>query len=255
MANAAEAMTTAGILRIGLSNEVVADGADGQLPAGRYVKLTIADSGEGISPEVLPRIFDPYFSTRKNGSGLGLATVYSIVRKHHGRIEVDSKIGRGTTFTVWIPVGDVRETLPSATAPSRAVIRVEKSARVLVMDDEESIRAIAGTILQRIGLDPVVVADGGDAVREFSVAQHEGRPFELVVLDLTIPGGMGGKEAMELIRKLDADVPAIVSSGYSSDPVLANFEAYGFQAIVPKPYEISQLTEVIDRLLASRAEK
>ncbi len=123
------------------------------------------------------------------------------------------------------------------------------------MDDEESIRAIAGTILQRIGLDPVVVADGGDAVREFSVAQHEGRPFELVVLDLTIPGGMGGREAMELIRKLDADVPAIVSSGYSSDPVLANFEAYGFQAIVPKPYEISQLTEVIDRLLTSRAEE
>jgi two-component system, cell cycle sensor histidine kinase and response regulator CckA len=254
VANAVEAMTSGGLLRIGLSNERIAAGADGGLAAGRYVKLTLADSGEGISPEVLPRIFDPYFTTRKKGSGLGLATVYSIVRKHHGRIDVDSKVGRGTTFILWLPVGDVQESETPVRSASHPVAKLEKSARVLLMDDEESIRTIAGTILQRIGLEPVSVTDGGAAVREFSLAQHNGRPFELVILDLTIPGGMGGREAMELIRKLDADVPAIVSSGYSSDPVLANFEAYGFQAIVPKPYEISQLTEVVQKLLANRAE-
>jgi signal transduction histidine kinase/CheY-like chemotaxis protein len=253
--NAVEAMTSGGLLRIGLSNERIAAGADGGLAAGRYVKLTLADSGEGISPEVLPRIFDPYFTTRKKGSGLGLATVYSIVRKHHGRIDVDSKVGRGTTFILWLPVGDVQESETPVRVASQPVARLEKSARVLLMDDEESIRTIAETILQRIGLEPVSVTDGGAAVREFSLAQHNGQPFELVILDLTIPGGMGGREAMELIRKLDADVPAIVSSGYSSDPVLANFEAYGFQAIVPKPYEISQLTEVIQKLLANRLVK
>ena len=249
--NAVQAMPEGGTLRITLHNQVLGAGAKSALAAGPYVKLSVIDSGQGIAEEVLPRIFDPYFSTRKTGSGMGLATVYSIVTKHAGCVEVESKVGHGTTFNLWLPASDVS---PGST-PKADVLAPEtqmppgRRARVLLMDDEESIRQIGKLALGRIGVDVVAVPDGGAALREFSVAQHDGVPFDLIILDLTVPGGMGGREAMELIRRLDLNVPAIVSSGYSSDPVLANFQAYGFQASVPKPYEVSQLIAMVQRLL------
>jgi signal transduction histidine kinase/CheY-like chemotaxis protein len=247
--NAVQAMPRGGILRIALNNDVIESGAKGSLEAGRYVKLAIADSGDGISEDVIPHIFDPYFSTRKTSSGLGLATVYSIVTKHRGQIEVASAPGRGTTFSVWLPAAELpKEEAPPAEAQA-SVLVLSKTSRILLMDDEESIREIGAAILRRMGLEPVVISDGAEAVREFKTAQQNGLPFALVILDLTIPGGMGGKEAMGLIRKLDPDVPAIVSSGYSIDPVLENFAAYGFQAMVPKPYEVSELARVVNRLL------
>ena len=249
--NAVQAMPHGGVIRVSLSNEEIAAGAKAGLAAGRYVRLAIADPGQGISPDILPRIFDPYFSTKKSGSGLGLATVYSIVRKHKGRIEVDSTPGRGATFILWLPAAGSRPPQPSAAPapPPTASASPIKPARVLLMDDEESIRRLGTALLQRIGLEPTTVADGAEAVRVFSEAHDARRPFELVILDLTIPGGMGGKEAMDLIRTIDPAVPAIVSSGYSSDPVLADFRSYGFQAMVAKPYEISQLTGAVKQLL------
>jgi signal transduction histidine kinase/CheY-like chemotaxis protein len=250
--NAVEAMPRGGVIRIALSNEEITAGAAPPLAAGRYVKLVIADSGEGIPPDVLPRIFDPYFSTKRTGGGLGLAIVYSIVKRHQGHIAAASPPGQGATFTLWLPAA---ETPPSA-APSPAIPAAarppSKPARVLLMDDEESIRKLGIQLLQRMGLEVTEAADGAAALREFRDAWSGGRPFDLLILDLTIPGGMGGKETLAALRQVDAQVPAIVSSGYSNDPVMAEYRRYGFQAMVPKPYEIRAFSETVGYLLAHR---
>jgi signal transduction histidine kinase/CheY-like chemotaxis protein len=249
--NAVQAMPDGGVIRVSLSNDEIVPGAKAGLAAGRYVRLVIADSGEGIRPEILPQIFDPYFSTKKAGSGLGLATVYSIVKRHQGHIEVDSTPGHGATFTLWLPAADTPPPEPSAPVPVEAVAPM-RTARVLLMDDEESIRLLGAVLLQRMGLEVTTVAEGSAAMREFSDARDAGRPFDLVILDLTIPGGMGGLETMEAIRRMDARVPAIVSSGYSNDAVLADFRRFGFQAMVAKPYEIDQLVGAVKQVLAQR---
>jgi signal transduction histidine kinase len=249
--NAVEAMPRGGVIRISLSNVDIAPGSNPALVAGRHVRMVIADSGSGIKPEILPRIFDPYFSTKKIGGGLGLATVYSIVKRHDGRIEAESIPGRGASFTVWLPACDTATRLPPPPAQAAApTVLSMRPARVLLMDDEESVLLLGVTLLQRMGLKTTAVSDGASAVKAFGAARVAGQPFDLVILDLTIPGGMGGREVMEELRKMDPRVPAIVSSGYSQDPVLADFASYGFQAIVPKPYEVSLLTETVRRLLA-----
>jgi len=252
--NAAQAMPAGGVVRITLGNETVGAGFRAALAPGRYVRLAMADSGEGISPEILPRIFDPYFSTKRAGSGLGLATVYSIVKKHLGDIEVTSALGLGTTFTVWLPAAEPDSAASQAAAAANAdPLRPGRPARVLMMDDDESIRMMGGTLLRRMGLEATLVADGAEAVREFNDAKGAGRPFELLILDLTIPGGMGGRTTIDAIRKIDPSVPAIVSSGYSNDPVLADFTNFGFQAMVPKPYDVKQLASTIRELLSKGA--
>jgi CheY-like chemotaxis protein len=251
--NAVQAMPGGGTIRVVLSNVEVPDGSFA--PArGSYVKLTVTDAGEGIPPEALPRIFDPFFSTRNSSGGLGLATAYSIVKKHGGHIEAHSTVGHGATFTVWLPIAlttekpvvlPISEIKPAAAAPAADA----SPARVLLMDDEDSIRRLGSMLLQRMGLEPTTVADGASALKELEAAQIAGRPFSLLILDLTIPGGMGGKDTIEAIRKMGAQVPAIVCSGYSRDPVLADFTAYGFQAMIAKPYQVSHLTETIQRFL------
>jgi CheY-like chemotaxis protein len=214
------------------------------LPAGRYVVLQFADTGCGIAPENLARIFEPYFSTKTQGSGLGLATVYSVVTKHHGHVEVKSTVGTGTTFTVWLPAV-AEATTPAPVEPPTA----PAAARVLLMDDEPSIRALARTVLKRAGCDVTAVAEGAAAVNEYSAALAAGRPFQVVILDLTVPGGMGGAETMRRLQAMDPGVCAIVSSGYSSDPVMANYQEHGFRARVPKPYQASDLVQAVKRLL------
>jgi len=252
--NAVQAMPNGGIIRISLRNEVVGPGFRAGLSPGRYVRLAIADSGAGISPDILPRIFEPYFTTKRVGSGLGLATVYSIVRKHQGHIEVTSARGKGTTFTLWLPAADPSSAVePAPESGAASPLEPGKTARVLLMDDEESIRRLGGSLLEHMGLDATLVADGAEAVRQFEDARGAGRPIDLLILDLTIPGAMGGKATIEAIRKVDPRVPAIVSSGYSNDPVLADFKRYGFQAMVPKPYDVTLLATTIRELLARRS--
>jgi signal transduction histidine kinase/CheY-like chemotaxis protein len=251
--NAVEAMPNGGVIRISLANEEVAAGAHSSLAAGRYVRMAIADTGKGIKPEILSRVFDPYFSTKEVGGGLGLATVYSIVKRHGGWIEVESTQGHGAIFTLWLPASNAAvQMLPPPVPTAAPAVLSMRTARVLLMDDEDGVRRLGETLLLRMGLKPVTVSDGAAAVEVFIAARKAGQPFGLVILDLTIPGGMGGREAMERIRELDPQVPAIVSSGYSNDPVLADFGRYGFQAVVPKPYEVSQLGETVKRLLAQR---
>jgi signal transduction histidine kinase/ActR/RegA family two-component response regulator len=252
--NAVEAMPDGGAIRISLANEEIQSGATSPLAAGRYVRVAVSDSGRGIQPEILPRVFDPYFSTKEVGGGLGLATVYSIIKRHDGRIVAESVPGHGATFTFWLPAGEDAEPapLPQAAEPVPSAVPA-RAARVLLMDDEEGVRRLGAVLLQRMGMKPTTVNDGAAAVKEFGAARSAGQPFDLVILDLTVPGGMGGRETLARIRELDSNVPAIVSSGYSNDPVLADFARHGFQATVPKPYEVSQLMETVKRLLARRS--
>jgi len=244
--NAIQAMPEGGVIIISLRNSDLPAATVAELPAGRYIQLTIADNGRGIPPEIRSRIFEPYFTTKSTGNGLGLATVHSIVRKHQGQIEVDSAVGKGTTFTLWLPAAESRPApapaLSAETAPTF-------SGRILFMDDEPPIRQTASLLFKRLGLDIVCVEHGEAAIREYTAAKAGGRPFAAVILDLTIPGGMGGAETMTKLRELDPQVCGIVSSGYSGDPVLANYRQHGFQAIIRKPYEALEVAAVLAQVL------
>lgn len=247
--NAMHAMPTGGVVRIALRNEKISTSSGGTLPAGRYLHLSIQDSGTGISPQHLARIFDPYFTTKQQGSGLGLATVYSIIRKHGGNIDVESELGRGTTFHIRLPAAE-RETSPAAVEPA-PLPRLQ--GRALVMDDEAPVREMAASMLRRLGLEVTTTVDGCEVVRAYSEALSMGERYSLVILDLTVPGAMGGKEALTELLKLDPEVCAVVSSGYSNDPVMAHYREHGFRARVPKPYEFDQFARTIAEIDAPRS--
>jgi signal transduction histidine kinase/CheY-like chemotaxis protein len=246
--NAMQAMPGGGIVRLSLHNTPVTEAEALPIPPGPYLMLAIADSGTGIAPELRPRIFEPYFTTKKTGHGLGLATVYSIVKKHVGHIAVESTLGEGTTFRLWLPAADApapaAATTPAAPAPLQG--------RVLLMDDEASVRRIGGAMLRKLGLEVDEAAEGREAVRVFGAARGSGRPFALVILDLTVPGGMGGKDTAEALRQLDPAVRLIVSSGYSNDPIMASYREHGFQGCIPKPYGFEQFAREVSDVLATR---
>jgi signal transduction histidine kinase/CheY-like chemotaxis protein len=271
-------MPEGGRLEIELGNDaVMADDATGIAP-GRYLRLIIRDHGHGISAEDIPRIFDPYFSIQSQIGSLGLATAYSILKRHGGRIVVDSTVGRGSCFRVWLPA--VRAGARPAARAVPAVERSEKrlpakaavaaaapvgevpvapgpavkgAVRVLVMDDEGPILRLAQTVLQRAGYDVTAVGDGAEAVREYVQARERGAGFALVILDLTVPGGMGGREALEELHRIDPAVRAIVSSGYSNDPSPAGQREPAFAAVVPKPYEGAALVATVRAVLGGSA--
>ncbi len=247
--NAVQAMHGGGVVRLVARNVRVAALELPPLAPGAYVHIAVADTGVGIKPEHLDRVFEPYFTTKQTGSGLGLATVYSIVRKHKGHIRVESALGSGTTFHVYLPAAE--HAVPAAEAAVPAVAGAVRG-RVLFMDDEAPIRQLATTLLRRLGCEVEVTADGQAAVDRFLTEREAGRPFDVVVMDLTVPGGRGGLEALERMRALDPRVTAIVSSGYSSDPVLANYRDYGFRGRVAKPYALAEFGRVLREVLGAR---
>ncbi len=246
--NAVQAMPQGLVVVVRAENRQLTGNTNPPLPAGRYVKLSVEDTGVGIPSEHLGKIFDPYFTTKQSGSGLGLATVYSIVKKHQGHIEVDSQLGLGTKFHIWLPAAEAR----AAPTPVQRADGDIAGARILFMDDEESIRAMAAIFIKRLGGEIEVAEDGAQAVEKFLQARAAGRPFDAVIMDLTVPGRMGGREAMQRLLDLDPRVKAIVSSGYSRDPVMANHKAHGFKGILPKPYGLDQMRAALDTVLQGR---
>jgi len=244
--NAIQAMPAGGTIRLSGANEIIAGLNRPGLVPGRYVQIAIADTGEGIRPENLAKIFDPYFTTKKSGTGLGLAAVYSIIKKHRGHIEVESTVGRGTVFRLWLPAAD---NVPVQAAAPVVPMTGKFAGRVLFMDDEEIIRRMAVMMLERLGFTVECAEDGNEAVARFRAAHVGGKSFSLVIMDLTVPGGMGGREAIDRLKDIDPAVKAIVSSGYSSDPVLANYRAHGFCGVVAKPYRMEDFIQVLREAL------
>jgi CheY-like chemotaxis protein len=245
--NAKQAMPDGGTLDVRVENCAAAADHMTALAPGRYVRITIEDRGVGIAPEHLPKIFDPYFTTKPAGTGLGLATAYSIVSNHGGGIAVDSQPGRGTVFSVYLPASD-KEASRGRTR-DRA-LRAGRG-RILVMDDEPMVREVVGMMLRHIGYDVDLAAEGAAAVSLYQSARRSGRPFDAVIMDLTVAGGMGGKEAVRNILEVDPHAKVIVSSGYSNDPILSKFGEYGFKGMVAKPYEIEELARIVRNVLES----
>lgn len=243
--NADQAMPEGGVIQILAQNSILKNNNRLSLKAGQYVRLSIQDKGVGIPKDHLVKIFDPYFTTKQKGSGLGLAVAYSIINKHNGAIEVESELGMGTIFNVYLPSLIKEE--PQA-RPSEAPLFKGKG-RILVMDDEELVRNIVERLINLMGYEVSIARDGKEAIEIYKKAKCLNEPFNAVIMDLTVPGGMGGKEAIEILLEVDPDVKAIVSSGYSNDPVIANYKQYGFRGAIKKPYRIQEMSEVLQLVM------
>ncbi len=249
--NASQVMSPGGTLRIEMGNRRLEPEEVGLLPAGPYVRIDVADSGPGIPPDLMGKIFDPYFTTKPGGGGLGLPICHSIVERHGGHLGVVSPPGRGTIFTLWLPA--LPEHRAADPAPPPKAPGPPRGRRVLILDDEELILSMATTMLTRMGCECVGTRDGDEAVALVESALREGKPFALVILDLTIPGGPPGEVIMARMRLVDPDILGIVSSGYSEHRIMSDHRQYGFAAMLPKPYRLADLTEIINRLIPADA--
>lgn len=238
--NAQQAMPFGGTVKIAAENI--------EKSTGRYVQIRVEDEGTGIAPQNLEKIFDPYFTTKEEGSGLGLATVYSIINKHHGTISVKSELGKRTIFTMHLLAIDK----PLETAQPKQVDPIEAqsipASYVLVLDDDELVRDILGMMLKQLGCEVVFAEEGREAILKYQEAYLSGKPFDFALFDLTIPGGMGGHEATQEILIIDPQAKVIVSSGYATDPIMADYQAYGFRARLSKPYSFAELRKKVQEV-------
>ena len=248
--NARQAMPDGGRLHVILENAVLPEAAIPGLRPGNYVKILVRDEGAGIAPEHLARIFEPYFTTKPTGSGVGLATAYSIIRKHGGHLGVVSEPGKGAAFTLYLPAS-------GAPAPQRGEsVRtgtefppLDRPVRILVMDDEEALCSVIARMLNPLGYSVAVSPGGREALAIYKQAMDAGMSFDVVVMDLTIPGGMGGKDAVKALLAVDPRARVIVSSGYADDPVMASYAEYGFKGLLVKPYTQNELKAVLEQVL------
>jgi two-component system cell cycle sensor histidine kinase/response regulator CckA len=252
--NAVQAMPKGGIIDVQAENLTLIEPRDlPSLGPGNYVKISVEDDGMGIAPEHVNKIFDPFFSTKQNGSGLGLATSYSIIKKHGGHISVDSVRGVGSVFRLYLPavLRQPEAEPPVAPPPSAPSAPGRKGGRVLVMDDEPAVRELAQAMLTHLGCEMASAPHGAAAVESFRQAREQGRPFDAVILDLTVPGGMGGEQTIGLLRQIDPQVKAIVSSGYSNNPIMSHYRERGFSGVLTKPYQLEQMAAALNGLLPS----
>jgi len=260
--NARQAMPEGGNIRVWAENINIAEKNPLPLQEGRYVKITIEDNGEGISQKNLQKIFDPYFTTKKSGSGLGLATTYSIIKKHDGHITVESKIGVSTTFHMYLPASQKE-------IPKQSVLRKAEDAilepvkgededkpvisrgKILLMEDEYVIRTILCKQLRGLKYEVEAVEEGSEAIRLYESENGKGKPFDAVIMDLTISGGLGGKETIKRLLEIDPDAKAIVVSGYANDPIMANYKEYGFRGVLAKPHELHELDVTLQKVITN----
>ena len=216
------------------------------LKEGNYVKIAIKDEGCGIPRKIIGKIFDPYFTTKEKGTGLGLTTAYSITQKHGGYIDAESRVGKGSTFTLYLPASSAQ----SETEEEKKCTALNGTGRVMIMDDDAIVRTVVEKLLKRAGFRVNGVQNGVQAMKLYKDASESGDPFSLVIMDLTIPGGMGGKDAVKKLREFDPEARVIVFSGYSNDPILANYKEYGFDGVLKKPFSTKELTCVINKVLS-----
>lgn len=243
LTNAEQAMPHGGLVRITARNRVYDPRVDAQMKFANYVELTITDQGEGIAEEHLSKIFDPYFTTRQKGGGLGLTIAYSIVKNHKGVLTVESTPGTGTSVSVQVP---------AALKPRREAGKIglfKARGKVLVMDDEEIVRDVVSEMLEFIGFAVEVVADGAAAVERYEAALKSDAPFDVVIMDLIVPEGLGGKDAVKQLLEVDPKAKVIVSSGYSNDPIMSKHEEYGFKGVAIKPFKIEDLSRTLQEVI------
>jgi len=247
--NASEAMPEGGLIGIKAENVSISSNHEFLPAAGGYVKITIRDQGCGIPEPVLGRIFDPYFTTKclknEKAMGMGLAMSYSIIKNHKGHITVESTEGVGTTFSLYLPASE--KSLPPDIPQDAA--KTENRGRILFMDDEKMIRDVTGALLTHMGYDVSCVGDGVEVIELYQKAKKENNPFAGVILDLTIPGGMGGRQTMQKLLELDPGIKVIISSGYGNNPLIQDFREYGFKGAITKPYKIEELDDTLQRTL------
>jgi signal transduction histidine kinase/CheY-like chemotaxis protein len=241
--NARQAMPGSGIIEVRAENVAFPNGPDEE--ADPRVRISIRDYGGGIPTDVLRRIFDPYFTTKPGGSGLGLATAYAIVVKHGGHISVDSTPGVGTVFVIDLPASLVSPLPPAPAAETTQT----GTGRLLVMDDEEALRILFKAVLSKLGYDVQTARDGAEAIALYETTEAAGGGFDAALLDLTVTGGMGGLEAAAKLRELNPSLKLIVSSGYSEAPVMSHFAEYGFDAVILKPWTVKEISEVLRKVL------
>ncbi|MBL4867285.1 MAG: response regulator, partial [Pseudomonadales bacterium] len=246
--NARQAMPEGGTIHILCENYVKRSALSDETPlaAGNYIRVKISDEGVGIHADHIDKIFDPYYTTKQEGSGLGMAITHSIISKHVGSIQCSSTFGKGATFTFYLPA-----TMQVAVDRSQTAVRHRGSGKIMVMDDDKMIREVAQSMLEHMGYEVVLSADGEEALKTYQQCLVDSSPVDVIIMDLTIPGGMGGEEAIKAMLEIDTQAKVIVSSGYSNDPVIANYAEYGFKAYLVKPYRQADLGEAITKALDS----
>jgi len=246
--NADQAMPEGGIINIQVENYLAEANIVRSLNPGKYVKISITDQGIGIPSEHLSKIFDPYFTTKKRGSGLGLATAFSIVKNHNGKIEVVSELGKGSIFTVYLPATEAAAEVHEHVSEEQPL----GEGRVLVVDDEKIVREVVAEMIRHLGYEVNAVKDGREALAQYQQSLAANQPYDAIIMDLTIPGGMGGKKAISQLLAIDPDAKVIVSSGYSTDPIMSNFSQYGFKGVVAKPYDLYELGRVLKKVITGK---
>ena len=244
--NSIQAMPNGGKITIKAENVLLNKNQIATLPAGKYVRLTFIDEGVGIPKNIISRIFDPFFTTKSKGHGLGLATAYSIIRKHNGEITVESEPGKGTIFQIFLPA-------------SQTIAREEKkkiktkfkkgSGLIIIMDDEDVVRETLKEMLETLGFSVIQTSKGEEVLGLLRKDKDIIKDLKAIILDLTITGGMGGKETIVKIREIDKKIPVFVASGYASDPIIATPERFGFSASIEKPFKIKELSEMLFKFI------
>lgn len=246
--NAAQATGGTGSIEVGAENVMISGDEDLPLAGGPYVRISVIDQGSGIAAEDMKRIFNPYFTTEPAGKGLGLTIAQTLVQKHGGHIIAESKEGK-TTLSVYLPASPRTRAGGRSKRDAEVTTVQEASGKILVVDDQESIRMVAKQILTGLGHEVAVAANGSEATELFKEAEKSGHPFDLVILDLTMARGPGGEDTLKKLQETDPSVRAIVSSGYYDDPVMDQFEAFGFAGRLRKPYTMGELSRAVDAAL------
>ncbi len=252
ISNSKQAVLGTGQLEIHLKNTAINDKTITPLAEGDYIEISIKDKGYGIATQDLPKVFDPYFTTRPDSAGLGLSIARTIINTHDGHIQIDSEEGIQTTVKIYLPIFKEEEKAaePQETPEIESDGKLLSGKRVLVMDDEEFIRKVAGNILEHLGCQVEFAREGGEAIEKYRSHVESDSTFDFVILDLTVPEGLGAEDTIKRLKEIDPDVKAIISSGYSHDPVMSNYKDYGFIAMIRKPYEIEDFIKSFCELVA-----